>query len=69
MDILPNGDFLYITTGADPLQGAPSPTPGTAAAGGTAQAPASSAPPAAAGSRLIAFVNWLGATERSVVPR
>ena len=67
-DILPNGDFVYLTNGSDPNAGAAAlPPAGTPQSAGSTPAPDRSRP-AVRPHSLIALVNWLGATERSAVP-
>ena len=57
VDVLPNGDFLYITTGVDPTAGGASATAGAAAGRGAVPPPVAQLP-----HRLIALVNWLAAS-------
>jgi hypothetical protein len=55
VDALPNGDFLYITSGSDPSPGGASATAAVVGRGAVAT------PVAQLPHRLIALVNWLAA--------
>ena len=63
VDILPNGDFLYITSGTDPNPGAASATAGGRGGRGAA------ALPGQLPHRLIALVNWLSASGQAAVQK
>jgi dipeptidyl aminopeptidase/acylaminoacyl peptidase len=64
VDVLPNGDFLYITSGADPNPSGASPIAGVPVGRGAVAAPTAQLP-----HRLIALVNWLAAPRQASVPK
>jgi serine/threonine-protein kinase len=64
VDILPNGDFLYITSGTDPAAGTAPATAGTAAGRGAVPTPVAQLP-----HRLIALVNWLAPPGQAAVSK